>query len=424
MAVILFSPIGTLGDLHPYLAIGLHLRSMGHRPVIATMEAYRERVQEHGLDFHPVGPHFDVHDKSIMEHVLHPTRGTVRLFRDLIVPAMETAHRDILPAMKKADLYISHPLSFGAIAAAREAGTPWVSSVLAPISMMSIHDRCVFPGPVPVHKLRFLGPSYYRVLIALGKASLMRVEGRVRRFFVERGLKPPRHPIFEDQFSPRGTIVLFSRAIGAPQEDWPVHARQVGFPFLDGPHDTNLPPHIEEFLGNGPPPIVYTLGSGAVGVAGDFYEVAARVHKEGGHRAILLVGRGMEEFAPQGDENILVADYAPFSGLFPRVKAVVHSGGIGTVAQVLRAGKPSIVVPFANDQFDNADRLVRHGLGLTLPKSRWDVPHAGAAVERLLGDDKMGGRCNEAARLIGAEGGALGAAEELCGFLRHATDGK
>lgn len=418
MAQILFTPIGTLGDLHPYLAIATHLMQRGHRPIIATMEAYREKVESAGLSFHSVGPHFRPDDREKLEYLLHPTRGTARLFRDFIVPYMEEAFGDILPAMEKADLYISHPLSFSGIAAARKAGTPWVSSVLAPISMMSVHDRGVFPGPIPVHRLRFLGPMYYKFLIGLGKLAFMPVEKKVTTFFASHGLTPPRHPIFEDQHSPLGVLALFSSVIGEPQPDWPANTSQTGFSFFDEGAG-ELAHELAGFLAAGEPPIVFTLGSAAVQLAGDFFDVATAALAQTPHRAVYLVGKGMAPPKNIDPERIMVREYAPFEALLPRASLVVHSGGIGTVAQVLRAGKPSLVVPFANDQFDNADRISRMGFGAWISRKSWSNIDASIAIDGLMIDESIRENCLQAAGRIGEEDGALRAAEKLEEFLHR-----
>src|SRR6185312_10833504 len=92
---------------------------------------------------------------------------------------------------------------------------------------------------------------------------------------------------------------------------------------------------------------------------------------------------------------ILVTDYAPYSELFPRAAMVVHSGGIGTTAQVLRAGKPMIIMPFSHDQPDNAARITRLGVGTKIERSRYTVNRVAIEVERLLLDERTAARARE-----------------------------
>ena len=62
---------------------------------------------------------------------------------------------------------------------------------------------------------------------------------------------------------------------------------------------------------------------------------------------------------PELPKGVVAFDYAPFSLLFPRAAAIVHHGGIGTTGQAMRSGRPSLVMPCAWDQPDNAER--QHG---------------------------------------------------------------
>jgi UDP:flavonoid glycosyltransferase YjiC (YdhE family) len=82
-------------------------------------------------------------------------------------------------------------------------------------------------------------------------------------------------------------------------------------------------------------------------------------------------------------------DYLPFSLVLPRVRAIVHHGGIGTSAQALAAGIPQLVRPLAYDQFDNAHRLSRLGVARTLSPARYRGPAAAAALEELTGSESV-----------------------------------
>src|SRR5205085_2067897 len=79
--------------------------------------------------------------------------------------------------------------------------------------------------------------------------------------------------------------------------------------------------------------------------------------------------------------------YVPFSQVFPRAAAVVHHGGIGTTAQALAAGIPQVIMPMGYDQPDNAERLVRLGVGAPLPPRRFTGARLAALLGKLLGPD-------------------------------------
>jgi rhamnosyltransferase subunit B len=70
--------------------------------------------------------------------------------------------------------------------------------------------------------------------------------------------------------------------------------------------------------------------------------------------------------------------------LFPRAAVIIHHGGVGTTGQALRAGRPQLVVPHMLDQFDNARRIARLGVGASLTAKRFTPDRARAKLSRLL----------------------------------------
>jgi UDP:flavonoid glycosyltransferase YjiC (YdhE family) len=140
---------------------------------------------------------------------------------------------------------------------------------------------------------------------------------------------------------------------------------------------------LREFLDKGEPPIVFTLGSAAVRVAPWLVEAAAIASKEGAFRAVILAGPAAAELASRhASVNTMIVPSAPYHELFPKSRVIVHSGGIGTTAQALRSGRPEVIIPFAFDQFDNAERVVRLGCGVELSTRRARQP---AQIRKAIG---------------------------------------
>ena len=98
---------------------------------------------------------------------------------------------------------------------------------------------------------------------------------------------------------------------------------------------------------------------------------------------------------------------------------IVQQGGGGTVAEALRAGRPVLTVPFAHDQFDNGARVERLGVGRMVPRSKYSVKTAEAALARLLSDSSYTMAAAQTAERIRAENGALTAAQALDRFARE-----
>jgi UDP:flavonoid glycosyltransferase YjiC (YdhE family) len=212
-------------------------------------------------------------------------------------------------------------------------------------------------------------------------------------------------------------LALFSPELGAPQADWPQQTVITGFPFYDRmAPETGLPPALEQFLASRPtePPIVFTLGSAAVFDAGRFYlesmEAAARL----GRRAVLLIGFDPANVPPAPlPDDVIAVEYAPFSELFPRAAAIVHQGGVGTTGQVMRAGRPALVMPYSHDQPDNAARAVRRGIARTIDRTKYRADRVASELKLLLDEPLYAARAANVGARVREENGAGAAADAL-----------
>ncbi len=409
MPRILITTFGSLGDLFPYLAIGIELRSRGHEVTLAAPEFYRDKVEAEGLRFHPVRPDLQPHDRALMAYIMDARRGSFRVVSYLASQTRDS-YADTLPAAERADLIVTHPITFGAVIAAQKLGKPWVSTVLAPFSFFSAEDPSV-AAPAPwVTKLRVFGSGFMRLIHQLGERISLALVRPVLDLRRELGMPAGKHPLFQGQHSPARVLALFATCMAQPQSDWPPQTVVTGFPF----HDRGeLPPALDRFLADGPPPLVFTLGSSAVSAAGDFYLASLGAVERLGCRAVFLAGehpQGLPEVLPPG---VIVAPYAPHGAIFPRAAAIVHQGGIGTTAQAMRSGRPMLVVPFAHDQFDNGARVRRLGAAETIYRSRYEPRRVHQVLAKLLKDSRYAQAAKEIGRKVRAENGAARAADAI-----------
>jgi UDP:flavonoid glycosyltransferase YjiC (YdhE family) len=218
------------------------------------------------------------------------------------------------------------------------------------------------------------------------------------------------HPLFEGQHSALLSLGIFPRILGEPQADWPASARVTGFPFLRDP-SRRLLPELVDFLEAGDPPIVFTLGTTAVNEPGHFYEVSAVAARELGLRAVLVTGPNGD--CSQNDDQVIAVPWAPHDLLFARSCAVVHQGGIGTLAEATAAGRPMIIMPYAHDQADNAWRASRLGVGEMLTRRQYRVGRLSQSLQRILGSHLCAAACRQARCEMSREHGAQSAAEAI-----------
>jgi rhamnosyltransferase subunit B len=420
---IVLTTFGSFGDLHPYIAVGLELRARGHQVIIATTPVYREKVEATGLDFHPVRPDFPSpeEDTELVEKVMKLKDGAEFLFKELIAPHIPEAYEDLQEATRDADLLVTHVITYSAHILAQKTGIPWISTVLAPATFFSVYDPMVPPQRPGLVKVLGRSRLLSRMFISVVKKVTARWVEPIYKFREELGLPRGQHPIFEGQYSPCLNLALFSKYLGEPQPDWPQHTEVTGFPFYDKKDETSISPGLEKFLDSGPAPIVFTLGSSAVYVAEDFYKVSIEAAKQLKQRAVLLIGNERNRPKEPLPEDIVAFDYAPYGQILPRAAAIVHQGGVGTTGQGMRAGVPTLVIPFNHDQPDNAFRLARLGISRTLSRKKYSVPNVVKELDKLLSNKSYALKAADIGRQVRSENGACKAADEIEGFVKVGT---
>ena len=418
---IVFATFGSLGDLHPYLALALELKARGQRPLIATHPGYRARVEGEGVDFHPMRPDIETFGDEIalMREVMNARNGPEFIIRRLFMPHLRESAADLAAALEGADLLVTHTLAFAGPLLAEQRGLRWGSTVLAPTTLFSAHDPAVIPSLPGLHRLRVFGPGFYAGVMRRLKTISWGWTEPVRVLRKEMGLPPSdRDPLFEGQFAPLGTLALFSGVMGDPQPDWPPQTHITGFPFYDPEAAGGLDPTLRDFLDAGEPPIVFTLGSSAVLDAGDFYLQSLRAAERLGRRALLLIGRDPRNRPAEPlPPSALAVEYAPHGAVFRRAAAVVHQGGIGTTAQALRAGVPMLFLPYGFDQPDNAARVARLGIARIIPRGRYRVERVARDLGALLADATVLQRAEAVGRRVDAEEGVATACDIIESWL-------
>ncbi len=407
---VVLTAVGSLGDLHPYLAIGQELARRGHRPAVATVPSFRERVEAAGLEFAPMrAATADEPSPELIQKVFDGRRGVEYIVRRLILPALPMAYADTLQAAEGADLLVAHPLTWGTRLVAERKGIPWVSTMLAPVSLLSATDPPTLPGMELVRRLD-PPPHAWRLFFHLAERmarSWMLPYDDLRRSL---GLPNTGNPLFGGGHSPLRELALFSPAFGPPQPDWPPQTTATGFSFFEQP--TEPTPNLDRWLEAGPPPVIFTLGSSAVNAPGDFFRESAAAARRIGRRALLL-GAKPGEVAVRPGQDLFFLPYGSYARIFPRGAAVVHQGGIGTTAEALRAAVPMLVVPFGVDQPDNAARAVRLGVGRTLSRRRYREHRVARELRVLLEQTTFAAKASALGETVRAEGGAEKACDAL-----------
>jgi UDP:flavonoid glycosyltransferase YjiC (YdhE family) len=130
---------------------------------------------------------------------------------------------------------------------------------------------------------------------------------------------------------------------------------------FDGAQEEDLDPELLEFCRAGTPPVAFTFGTGMAHPA-ELFRAALKACTALGIRGIFLT-KHKEELPEPLPASVIHRGFAPFRKLFPQCAAVVHHGGIGTVAKAMAAGAPQLICPICFDQLDNGVRTKALGAG-------------------------------------------------------------
>jgi sterol 3beta-glucosyltransferase len=208
-------------------------------------------------------------------------------------------------------------------------------------------------------------------------------------------------------------LYAYSRHVLARPDDWDDLNHVVGYWFLDPPSDWAPPADLVDFLRAGPPPVY--IGFGSMGDRNP--ETTTRLALEAlalsGQRGVLASGwGGLSQTELPTSVHMLAA--VPHGWLFPQMAAVVHHGGAGTTAAGLRAGVPSIVVPFFGDQPFWGQRVAALGVGpAPIPKRRLTAERLAQALTQAVADTGLRQRAADLGRLIRAEDGVAQAVARI-----------
>jgi rhamnosyltransferase subunit B len=379
---------GSAGDVHPMLALGQTLRSQGWPVTLLTNPVFAQATASAGLDFIPVGERRDQEATTAHPKLWHPIDGFGVMWRYLLRPALRPTYDRLAEfAARGRCVVIASPVAMGARLAQERLGLPLITAYTAATMLRTVRD--------PMTLAHWNVAPWFPRLLRRGAWSLLdrlKLEPLVRPTLdplrAELGLPALRESVFGSwMHSPQAGMTLFAPWFAPAAPDWPTPTVQAGFPLYDEPWPEGPSAGLTEFLQGGSPPVVFMPGT-ARQEAADFFGAALRACEHAGERGLLL-GTVDQELRQRLPPTVRAETYVPFWWLLPRARALVHHGGIGSCAQALRAGIPQLTVPHAYDQFDNAMRLRRLGVGRTLPSAAHGLDDMGAELKSLLGSEQV-----------------------------------
>jgi UDP:flavonoid glycosyltransferase YjiC (YdhE family) len=390
---VILATVGTDGDVFPYLGLGRVLRSRGHRVTLAAPETYRARAAAASLEFASLVTSEEVDRMLADPDLWHPLKCGLMMAR-WGAPMMRRQYEALAElAQQPGAVLVANPGLLPARLVQEKLNVPLASLLLQPGLIQSCSAPPEMTGglSIPMWLPRPFRHAYWLALDAVGYVLAGR---HINGLASGLGLSPVRR-VFRWWLSPDLVVGLFPSWYAEPQPDWPPQIRLAGFGRFDGA-EAELPDHLLAFCRAGPPPVVFTLGTGMAHAA-RFFRAAVAACGAASVRGILLTKFPRLVPSPL-PPTVHHCAFAPLRRLLPLCGAVVHHGGVGTTAAALEAGCPQLVLPLAWDQPDNAARVRRLGVGAALGARR----RSGRDLVRALAEvmaPAVRDRCREVAAL-------------------------
>jgi sterol 3beta-glucosyltransferase len=407
--------VGTRGDVQPYVAVGKALTARGHQPVLVTHEEYEPLAREHGLDFRAVRGGFrELMKTDLGRNWLSSADSPLKYAKyaqELFVPLQKHWLREIHAGTAGCDAVVFYAMAMHAIDAAELRRLPTVC-----LSPWPVATTARVPPPVASWLWGLPGFLVRRAWDPLLRLALGGLNPEFQAYRAEIGLPPHPDPSPIHRIGSRRIPVvhLFSEHVLPRPDDWESHVAIAGFSFM--PHSEYAPDAaLARFL-EGEPPIYMGFGSMTGHSPEELAQITRAAARRAGVRAVFVSGWG--DTPLESDDTFHVAADVPHDWLFPRVRAVVHHGGVGTFAEGLRAGRPTVITAFFGDQPFWGRVNERLGTGPKTLKRRGLTADALATAIRSALDDARY-RTNAAAvgARIAREDGAARAAELVERFL-------
>lgn len=407
MAHFLCSPLGSAGDVYPMVGLALELQGLGHDVTFLVNEYFEPVVSRLGLVYEEFGTRDEFLQLAGDPRLWQGMSALKYIVQVGILPNMRR-HYELCAAHFRNDpstTVITSVLGVGARVAQDHLGIPVVSLHLQPSVMWSDVEPPRLPGMFgPVLLRRWLYRLAHRLVVDPMICPQLNAWRR------ELGLPPVRHAL-NWWHSPTSIACLFPSWFAQPQPDWPGPLIQTDFPLWDVPDGPTMPPAVQAFLDDGEPPIVFTPGSANL-FGESFFRAAADACHRLDRRGLLLT-KFPQQIPANLANQVMHADYAPFSELLPRSALLVHHGGIGSMSQAMAAGIPQLIVALAHDQFDNAYRVRRLGVGGPVRGRTLSGARLSRELSRWLDSHEVTAKCQELRQRLSRRDGLRQLAQAL-----------
>lgn len=400
--------LGSRGDVQPYVALAKGLKAAGHNVRLLSHENFAELAKAHDLEFWPMYGNVQAFVESAeMRELL--AKGnfltiTSRTSHETQRAAIEWAKTGLM-ACQGMDLLLAGVggLYLG-LALAEKLSIPLLPAFVFPFTPTK-----AFPGALFPKSIARLGGTVNWLSHQVTQQILWQGSRAGDTASRQQVLNLPAAPLLGAKSNHHyPTLYGFSPVVIPKPSDWQ-NTEVTGYWFLEAAADWTPPSSLIDFLAAGEPPVYIGFGSMGSRNPEETAALVLQAVEQAGQRAILLSGWGGLRAATVPDWVYLV-DSVPHDWLFPQMAAVVHHGGAGTTAAGLRAGVPTIIIPFFGDQGFWGQRVVDLGVGTApIPRQQLTADRLAQAIQTAVSDPLMRHRAADLGAKIRSENGVANA---------------
>ncbi len=397
---------GSRGDIQPCVVLSRGLQQAGYRVCLAAPQDFAGFIRKHEVGFYPLRGDVQQIMASDTGRRFMETGGanpikSIRAVRAMIGPVVMRMVEDAYAACRDAEALIC----LGVLSSFGHSIAEALNIPLVHIEPTPLLPTRAFPAPSWPIQRNLGGLHNYCSGMAMLQVIWLWYSPFVNEFRQRLGLSTYTAARFYRALRSTPMLSAYSPSLIPHPADWPESVHVTGYFFLDSQADWQPSSELKAFLDAGDPPVYIGFGSMAGRNPEQLAKLILGALAKSGQRGLLLTGWGglRTELVP---DNVFVVDAAPHSWLFPHMAAVVHHGGAGTTAEGLRAGVPTVIVPFVFDQHFWGARIKALGLGPDpIPQKNLTADRLADAIRIAVTDPGMKRRANACGEAIRAENG-------------------
>ena len=407
MRIVIVAP-GSRGDVEPYIALGKGLKKAGHYIRLISHQNFATLVNSQGVEFWSI--------ESNVQDIARSNEMSERIEKGNFLAVMSQMKKEAerqaissaetgLKACEGMEMVLAGVGGlFVGVSLAEKFKLPFLQAYYIPFTPTRAFPSFLFPK-FPQWLGGYSNRFSFHIMRQIIWQGFRSTDKLMRKQVLNLPVASFWGPYKTNQVHQCPILYGFSPSVIPPPADWGSNTHVTGFWYLDPPADWTPSQELVDFIDAGSPPIYIGFGSMSSRNPQETTALILKALEQTQQRAIMLSGWGGLQKTDL-PKSVFMVDSVPFSWLFPRVAALVHHGGAGTTAFGLRAGVPSIVIPFFADQPFWGHRIAKLGVGpKPIPRRKLTAQKLAQAIQVAVTDKAMRQRASDLGYKILAEKG-------------------